>query len=486
MKKGLALIVMLAVALLMLSGCNLIGYDEELDGAQVVAKVNDTEITKAQWIEYRDYLAEYSQQYYQQYFGLNMELTEEDYAYYGESAIEQMIESVVIQDKIEELGLDVLTEEETAEAEEYVDSMYEFYRLMMRYQNYADIETVEEEAERIAAAAEATPDEAIEAVATVTDAELNAMIDSDLAEVGYTRDYLLESQKASVQSDKIYEYATKDVAVTDDEVKAEYDSRVAEQKTTFDATPTLYASYESNGTECYYIPEGYRGVKNLLIKISDEKSTEISTLESELTTAKNTVTSAQEQLDELNAADTSEYDEETLTAHNDQIAALNEQLTAAQATVTETETKIEETTAAAFAEIEETAAEVLAKAQAGEDFDALIEAYGEDSGMTSEPNKTRGYLVCEGLSIYEQTFQDAAMALASVGDVSSELVKTSYGYHILQYATDVAAGEMEMTDDVKTTIYDEMLTEAQDAAYEAAVTQWVSEASVTTYSKVME
>ena len=78
MKKGIALIAMLALAVLMLSGCNLIGYDEELDGAQAVAKVNDTEITKAEWLAYRDYLASYYQQYMQQYFGYSMEITEDD------------------------------------------------------------------------------------------------------------------------------------------------------------------------------------------------------------------------------------------------------------------------------------------------------------------------------------------------------------------------------------------------------------------------
>ena len=31
-----------------------------------------------------------------------------------------------------------------------------------------------------------------------------------------------------------------------------------------------------------------------------------------------------------------------------------------------------------------------------------------------------------------------------------------------------------------------MLSDAKDAAYEAAVTQWVSEAKVTTYPKVMK
>ena len=112
MKKGIALIAMLALAVVMLSGCNLIGYDEELDGAQVVAKVNDTEITKAEWLAARDYLASYYQQYMQQYFGYTLELTEEDLESYGESALEQLIESQVIADKLVELGFDPLGEED--------------------------------------------------------------------------------------------------------------------------------------------------------------------------------------------------------------------------------------------------------------------------------------------------------------------------------------------------------------------------------------
>ena len=129
--------------------------------------------------------------------------------------------------------------------------------------------------------------------------------------------------------------------------------------------------------------------------------------------------------------------------------------------------------------------EVLAKAQAGEDFDALIETYGEDQGMTIEPNKTTGYYVCEGLATYEQAFQDAAMALANVGDIS-DLVKTSYGYHILQYTGDIEAGAVEMTEEIKTSIHDSLLTTAQNAAYEAAVTEWTSAAKVETFPKIMK
>lgn len=58
-------------------------------------------------------------------------------------------------------------------------------------------------------------------------------------------------------------------------------------------------------------------------------------------------------------------------------------------------------TAEAYDEILATAEDVLARAQAGEDFDSLIETYGQDTGMNNEPNKSRGYLsatVCPSMS----------------------------------------------------------------------------------------
>ena len=312
------------------------------------------------------------------------------------------------------------------------------------------------------------------------------MLVNVLNTVGYTRDYFVQNQTASVQREKIREYAAKDVAVTDEQVKEEFDKRVAAQKESYDAAPAGYVTAENNGTTNYYVPEGYRGVKNLLIKFSDEKQSEISDLNSAISTANTTLSDAQKQLDDLKAEDTSSYDEATKASYDEQVAALEETVATAQATLDESSAKLETVTAEAYDEILPTAQDVLARAQSGEDFDSLIETYGQDTGMNNEPNKSRGYLVCDGLSVYEQSFQDAAMALEKVGDVSAELVKTSYGYHILQYATDIAAGEVEYTDEIKSNIYDTMLSDAKDAAYEAAVTQWVSEAKVTTYPKVMK
>lgn len=490
MNKRFALVALLLAMVMLLSGCNLIGHDEELDGAQVVAKVNGTELTKAEWEAYRDYLASYYQQYYQQYFGVSMQPTEDDVKAYGDAALEQMIENVVLQDKMKEFGFEPLPEEDATDVESYAESMFSFYKQMIRYQNYPDLETVEEEAERLASATpdEATLDEATldEAKATVTNAELDEMLTNDLTSIGYTREYFVQNQTASVQREKIREKAAEGVEVTDEQVQEEFDKRVATQKESYDANPAAYVTAENNGTTNYYAPEGYRGVKNLLIRFSTEKQNEIQELNSAITSASKTLSDAQKQLDTLNGTDTAEYDEESKASYEQEIAALNETIATAQATLDESNAKLETVTAEAYDEILATAQDVLARAQAGEDFDALLEEYGQDTGMKNEPNKSRGYLVCEGLSIYEQSFQDAAMALAKVGDVSAELVKTSYGYHILQYATDVTPGTVELTEEIKSDIYNTLLSDAKDAAYESAVTQWVSEADVKTFPKVMK
>lgn len=490
MNKRFALVALLLAMVMLLSGCNLIGHDEELDGAQVVAKVNGTELTKAEWEAYRDYLASYYQQYYQQYFGVSMQPTEDDVKAYGDAALEQMIENVVLQDKMKEFGFEPLPEEDATDVESYAESMFSFYKQMIRYQNYPDLETVEEEAERLASATpdEATLDEATpdEAKATVTNAELDEMLTNDLTSIGYTREYFVQNQTASVQREKIREKAAEGVEVTDEQVQEEFDKRVATQKESYDANPAAYVTAENNGTTNYYAPEGYRGVKNLLIRFSTEKQNEIQELNTAITSASKTLSDAQKQLDTLNGTDTAEYDEESKASYEQEIAALNETIATAQATLDESNAKLETVTAEAYDEILATAQDVLARAQAGEDFDALLEEYGQDTGMKNEPNKSRGYLVCEGLSIYEQSFQDAAMALAKVGDVSAELVKTSYGYHILQYATDVTPGTVELTEEIKSDIYNTLLSDAKDAAYESAVTQWVSEADVKTFPKVMK
>ncbi len=68
--------------------------------------------------------------------------------------------------------------------------------------------------------------------------------------------------------------------------------------------------------------------------------------------------------------------------------------------------------------------EVLEKVNAGEDFDALIEKYGEDPGTASYPD---GYVFTKGQMV--EAFETTSYALEE-GEISG-LVETPFGYHII-------------------------------------------------------
>lgn len=78
---------------------------------------------------------------------------------------------------------------------------------------------------------------------------------------------------------------------------------------------------------------------------------------------------------------------------------------------------------------------VLSKAKAGADFDSLVKEYGEDPGMEANPE---GYLFTKGEMVPE--FETAAFAL-KVGKISN-LVETSYGYHIIKRVKSVYTDEI--------------------------------------------
>jgi len=179
----------------------------------------------------------------------------------------------------------------------------------------------------------------------------------------------------------VYEEVTGDVKYTEEQAKEYYDEQVDMQKDFVEDDPSTYEMYKSFGT-AYVNPAGSKYVKNLLISIPDDKQTEISSLRS---------SGEEEEAD----------------------AMLEEEL----------------------AKILPDAEAALKRAQGGEDFDALIEELGSDSGMEQEPAKTYGYLVIEGGTDYVQSFQDAAMALENEGDISG-LVQSDYGYHIIKYQAD--------------------------------------------------
>ena len=158
---------------------------------------------------------------------------------------------------------------------------------------------------------------------------------------------------------------------------------------------------------------------------------------------------------------------------------LSETVEARTAEIADLETQLADAKEAAYAAIQPTVDEVLEKIAAGEDFDALIEQYGQDPGMESSPAKEDGYPVSADSTNWVAEFRDAAMALENVGDVS-EPVRSEYGIHIIKYVSEAAEGEVGL-DAVRDALETEVLTQKQDEAYNAAVEAWVEEADAKIY-----
>ncbi|MBR2560966.1 MAG: SurA N-terminal domain-containing protein [Eubacterium sp.] len=118
--------------------------------------------------------------------------------------------------------------------------------------------------------------------------------------------------------------------------------------------------------------------------------------------------------------------------------------------------------------------EIRDRIDAGEDFDKLIEEYGEDAGMKSEPMKGRGYIAVVGDTSLPDTYREACESLTDTEMVAE--CATYKGYWFLQASEIVDEGPMPF-DEIKSELTNELtamkqhlqFTETSDALFEELV-----------------
>ena len=309
-----------------------------------------------------------------------------------------MVEDKVLEKKIKELGLDQVTDEEKAAAEQEIQDWYdEQYAALV--ENFKTDDTVED-----------------------PEAKAAETIENYLSQYGLTLDQMKENSVASISSDKLYDYVTKDVTVTEEEAKIEFANKVAAAKEKYDADLSAYVSDFENGATIYYTPKGCYYIKHILISLTDEQKQDIKNLRAD--------------------------DDETVAATADE--------------------KREEY----LLTIREKAESVLKLVDEGGDFEALMEEYGEDPGMKNEVYKN-GYLTYAGDTGFVTEFADACAALTEDG-MTSGLVASDFGYHIIRRVSTVPSGEATF-EDVKDSLMESMLTDKKSTTYDQQVEAWVKE-----------
>lgn len=434
MRKKCILALMLA-AMLVLSGCALVTVDEAADSARVILDVDGETVNKAVFhnmVEYQLYQNQQMNSYYQM-LGLTGSFSTDENTV-AQEVLASYTNSLVAKHKAAELGFDQMTEEENQEIQETAEKNYEELLTEIKDHYLADSASLDE-------------------------AELRQKAMEYANENGMsTLENYLDSAKIEKSVEKLRADTVKDVTYTQEELQAKLDEEAAANKTTFESNPDYYGYYLNNGTPVYYNAPGYRMVKQVLVKFTEEDNTALTEKNTELSQAKTALNDAQSALTE---------------------AAEDADKTALQAAVDEAQAKLDEVQAAydalketAYANIQAKADEIYQKAIAeGADFDALVAEFNEDTGMPAA-----GYAVREGYSFFVASFVDAAMALEKVGDVS-EPVKSDYGFHIIQYSADITEGTVAL-ETVSDTLGAELLSEKQDQAYADALAAWVSEAKV--------
>lgn len=118
---------------------------------------------------------------------------------------------------------------------------------------------------------------------------------------------------------------------------------------------------------------------------------------------------------------------------------------------------------AELAKLEQKAQELAQRAAAGEDFDALVREYGEDPGMSANPD---GYQFTDGEMVAE--FQNATAALAE--NAISAPVRSDFGWHIIQRLPLQPEGRAEAHSAIVTALTGMNMDRLMD--------QWIAEADI--------
>ena len=362
--------------------------------------------------------------------------------------VDSAVEDAVVKAKAAELGLDQFDEAALAEFEASAEATMQSYIDYYLGYYYPDAEEV-------------------------TD-EMRAEAEKYWTDNGFSREAYAESLQKDAINEAVYEYVTKDVAVTDEDVQAEYETLIAENQESYTNDRT-YNSDRNAGATIAWNPEGYRAVKHVLIKFDDEQSALYSDLQSQLDSLnaeKDAIVEAQTAAEatEAPAGEAAEATEapEAAEATEEPMRTLEEVNADIAACATEVE--------ALYAQLMPEAEEVIAAFNAGTSFEELIEKYNDDPGMTSEPIATTGYAVAAGSTTWDPAFTEGAMSIAEVGQIS-EPVRGSYGIHIIYYMSDVTPGEVAL-DEIRDGVTELALSDKIKSTYENQVDAWIAEANV--------
>ena len=296
-----------------------------------------------------------------------------------------------------------------------------------------------------------------------TEEELAALKDSGniyFTTLGYSPEDFVEELKM-VEADKrmrnhiITAYG---LEVTRDEVETQFAALVEEDRSIFEENPPLYELYQNYYQyESHYIPNGYRGVLQILLAVDETLLNDYNT---KLDAYENQQAAAADPADtetDVEEDETSETGAEETTVTLEEVDAARE---------------------AALASVQGTIDEIYTRLENGESFISLIPEYNIDPGMQSEEYLASGFMVHKDSIIYDPAFIGAAFDenMTAVGGVSAPALG-KYGVYIVYYLRD-AGGPVELTDSVYADLENDLISARLNQKFVELVAEWQAESEI--------
>ena len=373
------------------------------------------------------------------------ELTASDAVTLRSSVITSFVAAGVMENKFNEFGLGVLSDEDNARIDELANAVYAQARAVCVAQIMEQYGKTEEEADRYA--------------------------DMFMELNGYTRGYMRSQALSSFMQEKLLDYVAGDLKpLTEEEVNTYYQENFVEPSrqlyggdiATFE-TEVLYG-----GQVSFYMPEGYRYIRQLLLPAPQDIASRLSDNQTAREQADARITTAANRIYGLKVLDEVSTDADAeFTAAQEAYEALEQ----------EHEALIAQMMEHYRAEID-AIREALAQ---GESFAEIAARYAKEG----EEIPDEGYLVCKDSILYAEAFRDQAMALEHVGDVS-EPFATSLGVHIVEYASDAKGGAVALTQEQRESMAKAALLEEKYQILQDRLKIWQKDYDIETHPERIE
>ena len=293
---------------------------------------------------------------------------------------------------------------------------------------------------------------------------------------GYTVEAIYAEYEVSERNHRAIELFCQDVTLTQSMVDEYYEKQFVgpDRERYKDNVERFEEEIVSGNNEAFYIPEGYRYIRQITLDYPKAATASAKALEKRM---QNAVNALAKRFQKLAVAAT--------TAEGwDDLKDLREEYDECSDLVAETQKAwMEKVKAEAQPLLQETFDAIAEQYAAGIDFKSLIEKYSADK--TDMNLSKNGYLFHPDSTTWPDAFKEAAMKLEKPGDISQP-VYSETGIHILCYAGEAPAGDHVLTEEEREQLNASAMQYYQNERLFGLCAQWKDSYDIETHPELLE